>query len=372
MTKRIRVLQVGKYYPPSRGGMETTLEQLCQGLKDVVDLQVLVANEGPDEVEETVDGVAVRRLGTALKIASSPICPQLSRAMRQAHADVVHIHLPNPVALITHSFSGVEGKLVCTYHSDIIRQRFLEKLIRPWHDRALREAAAIISTSPNLIESSPVLRRHRDRCTVIPFGIDPDAGNRVDETEISALRKKFEPPVLLAVGRLVYYKGLEVLIRALAHVKAPCSLLIIGEGPLRQALQAEINALGLAGRVHLLGNVPDTAPYYHACDVFVLASIARSEAFGVVQLEAMACGKPVINTNLDTGVPFVSRHQETGLTVPIGDSMALAEAIDHLLTDPELRARYGNAARERVKTEFTIEKMVERTLTVYQRVTGRL
>jgi rhamnosyl/mannosyltransferase len=368
MKRKLRVLQVGKYYPPARGGIETTLELLCQGLKDAVDLQVVVAHDGPADLEENMNGVAVRRLGTAMKIAASPICPGLRRAMRDARADLVHIHLPHPVALLTHLLGGIEGGLVCTYHSDIVRQRLLERLIRPLQDRALRRAGGIIVTSPNLIASSPVLQRHRERCAVIPFGIDVGPETPQAESEGRAIREKFPLPILLAVGRLVYYKGFAGLVRAFARVETPCHLLIIGEGPLRGALQREIDALGLQDRVHLLGNVPDTAPYYQACDIFVLPSIARSEAFGLVQLEAMARGKPVINTALNTGVPFVSRHEETGLTVPVADLPALAEAMERLLTDAALRARYGDAARQRVQGEFTVNRMVDRTLDLYQKV----
>jgi glycosyltransferase involved in cell wall biosynthesis len=156
------------------------------------------------------------------------------------------------------------------------------------------------------------------------------------------------------------------LIQAMAKVDG--CLLISGGGPLRPALEARIRKLGLENRIHLLGEVEDIAPLYHAADVFVLASIARSEAFGLVQLEAMACGKPVINTALDSGVPFVSQHGITGLTVPPGDPGALALAINKLLDNQDLRLRYGWAARERVHSKFHLDVMVGRILDLYQQM----
>jgi glycosyltransferase involved in cell wall biosynthesis len=371
VSSRIKVLQVGKYYAPVPGGIETHLALLARGLREVVDLEVVVANGGRREVHDKVDGVDVRRLGTATLIAGAPICPSLGRVMREAEADIVHIHAPHPTALVTFLMSRCRSRLICTYHSDIVRQRVLGKLIAPLQHLALSRADAIIVSSSNLLDSSHMLRRHRNRCHVIPFGIDPSAYQTLDQGAIAQLRTRFAPPIILSVGRLVYYKGFEFLIRAFARAKIPGSLLIIGEGNLRARLEGLIEELDLNQRVLLLGHVDSMVPYYQTCDLFVLPSVARSEAFGIVQLEAMACGKAVINTQLESGVPFVSQHGKTGRTVPPGDADSLAAAINQLMADDSLRQRFGEAGRRRVETEFTAERMVEQTVALYREIMSR-
>ena len=369
MRPKLRVLQVGKYYPPTRGGIETHLEMLCQGLRDQVDLQVVVADAGRTEISEIVAGVPVRRLGTAIKVAGAPFCPGLRKALRDAEADIVHLHVPHPTALLTWLVSGCRGKIVVTYHSDIIRQRILGQLVAPLQDLVFARASAILVASPDLMAGSAVLSRHRERCVLVPFGLDLVPFERTDLEAAHAIRARFPGPLVLAVGRLIYYKGFEFLVRAMAALPTRATLLIIGEGPLLRRLETEAATLGITDRVRFLGNVPDTIPYYQACDLFVLPSVARSEAFGLVQLEAMACGKAVINTQiLGSGVPFVSRNGETGLTVPPADSAALAAALAKLLGDDAARIRLGQAGRKRVEESFTAQKMVDQTLAVYRRV----
>jgi glycosyltransferase involved in cell wall biosynthesis len=233
--------------------------------------------------------------------------------MREARADIIHLHVPHPTALLTWLVSGAQGKLVVGYHSDIIRQRVSGKLIGPWQDLAYARAAAILGASPGIIAASPVLARHRERCVLVPYGLDLTRFGLIDPEAVAAVRRRFPGPLVLAVGRLIYYKGFEFLVRAMSGMSTPATLLIIGEGPLRSKLEAEVVALGLTGRVHFLGNVPDTTPYYQACDLFVLPSVARSEAFGLVQLEAMACGKAVINTQIEgSGVIWQGRTTARG------------------------------------------------------------
>ena len=365
---RLSVVHVGKYYPPYRGGMETHLQGLSDELNGMVDLKVIVANAGRRTVEEVVEGVAVTRVGKLFDFKSAPICPDLVRKIRAVKADIIHIHWPNPTAVLAYLASGHQGRLVFTYHSDIVRQKTLAAAFTPILRYALSKAAAIIVSSPNYIDSSEILSEHRSKCRVIPFGVSVEHFNQYDQKKVRRIRERYGPRIVLGVGRMVYYKGFEHLVRAMARVNA--HLLIIGQGPLREHLRQLAMELKVSDRVTFLSEVDDVRPYYHASDVFVLSSVMRSEAFGIVQLEAMACGKPIINTQLDSGVTFVSPHGVSGLTVPPADSVALGNAINQLLHQPHRHAELGERARSRVKQKFTVERMVQSTFELYQEITN--
>jgi rhamnosyl/mannosyltransferase len=369
MTRRLKVLHVGKFYPPHMGGMETHVELLARSTRAEADVEVVVSNDGPHTVRESVAGIPVTRIGVKLSLASASFGPGMAKAIRAADADVVHFHHPNPPAVLSYLAARPHGALVVTYHSDIVRQRVLGPLISPLLHHFLGRADAIIASSPQYAATSAMLRRHADRVRVIPFGIDAGELSTVDPAEVRRVRERYGPRIVLAAGRLVYYKGFEYLVRAMTGVDA--HLLIAGEGPLRAALESTAAEAGVADRVTLLGRVPDLRPLYHAASVFAFPSIARSEAFGIVQMEAMACGLPVVNTALDSGVPFVSPHGETGLTVPPEDAAALAAALRTLLADDALRARMGAAGRARVAGELSAERMARRTLDLYREVAGR-
>jgi rhamnosyl/mannosyltransferase len=363
---RLRVLHIGKYYPPYRGGMESHLEGLSYELNQLVNLEVIVANTGRQTKKEIVDGVKVTRVGKLFDLQSAPICPELVRKIREARSDIIHIHWPNPSAVLAYLASGHRGRLVITYHSDVVRQRTLAAAFTPLLRAALKRAAAIIVSSPNYIEGSYVLPEFRERCRVIPFGIPAEFFADSDTNEVQRIREEYGPRIVLGVGRMVYYKGFEHLVRAMVQVDG--HLLIIGEGPLREYLSQLALNLGVSDRVTLLSGVDDVRPYYHAADVFALSSVMRSEAFGIVQLEAMACGTPIINTQLDSGVTFVSPHGVSGLTVPPADAGALSDGINQLLDQPKRRAELGEGARRRVRESFTVERMVQSTFQLYQDV----
>lgn len=346
--------------------MESHLEILSGELKTMVDLKVIVANAERHTTNEVSDGVDLTRVGKLFAVNSAPVCRGLVREIRKARADIVHIHWPNPTAVLAYLVSGHQGRLVITYHSDIVRQKKMAAAFMPILRHALKKAAAIIVSSPNYIDSSDVLMHYRAKCRVIPFGVSVDHFDEYDSWEVQRIQQQYGPRLVLGVGRMVFYKGFEHLVRAMEIVDG--KLVIIGSGPLREHLQQLANELRLKERVMLLDEVEDVRPYYHAADVFALSSIMRSEAFGIVQLEAMACGKPVVNTQLDSGVPFVSPHEVSGLTVPPADPVALGVAINELLDNPSRRAKLGMGARNRVTQSFTVEKMVQDTFDLYQDV----
>jgi rhamnosyl/mannosyltransferase len=364
----VRVVQLGKFYPPYMGGIETHLEALCGQLRDGFDVQVIVCNSAPGTSSEVCDGIRVTRLSTPLRINNAPVSPGLARAIRRAKPDLVHLHLPHPGGILGLLGSRYRGPLVLTHHSDVVRQRLLPAVFKPLLDTVMRRAGAILVTSPNYLATSPVLAPYRDRCHVVPYGIPLARFDTPDRARVAEITARFGPRLLLAVGRLVYYKGFDVLVRAMRFVDA--RLVIIGEGPLEQRLRAQAAAEGVEDKVTWLGEVQnaEVAPFFAAADVFVLPSVARSEAFGIVQLEAMASGTPVVNTSLDSGVPWVSQHEVTGLTVPPNDPQALGAALERLLNDRALRARLGAAARARTHAEFDVTVMGNRVADLYRQV----
>ena len=361
----MRVLQLGKFYDPFLGGMETVLKEICESLAHEVQFQVVVANTCW-RTEHENRKVPVTRVGSLGKLLSCSIAPTYPLWARKFDPDLIHVHLPNPLAELSGLLAKRDVPVVAQFHSDVVRQRNLLKVYGPFLEAFYRRASCIIVPTPRHIEISQFVSRHRDKCRVVPFGVplsrfdlDEDGKKKVD-----GLRDGM--PSVLCVGRLVSYKGVEYLLRAMESVKA--RLWIIGVGPLEDSLKHLAAQLGLTDRVQFLGKVSeaDLMAYYHACDVFVLPSITNAEMFGVVQLEAMACRKPVISTDLPTGVSWVNQHEKTGYIVPRENVGELAGAIRRLLDSAQLREEMGEAGRTRVEENFTSTKMAEAMLQVYQ------
>jgi rhamnosyl/mannosyltransferase len=248
-----------------------------------------------------------------------------------------------------------------------VRQRALLKVYRPLLERTLNRAARIVATSPAYIASSPLLHAQRDRCVVVPLGIDIDQFAQANAASVAALRARYGAPLLLFVGRLRYYKGLHFLLEAMPLLRADARLLVVGSGPEEERLRAQVQAAGLADRVHFAGALSDEdlTICYGAADVFVLPSHLRSEAFGIVQIEAQIAGLPIVTTELNTGTSHITLHGVTGFVVPPAQPSALARALDVLLANPALARHMGAAGRERARREFGRERMLERIEQVY-------
>jgi glycosyltransferase involved in cell wall biosynthesis len=344
--------------------MEVHLQALSIALKNWFDTTVVVASDNSKTINHEVDGVRVIRAATLGNFAAAPVCPSMPQILKSIRADIIHIHVPNPTGVLAWLLARPPSPLIMTYHSDTVRQKFLGVLFQPALEYVMGKSASVIATSPNYMRSSSLLSRHQERCRVIPLSVEPSEFHNYDPAVVTEIRHRFGNRIVLAVGRLVHYKGFEYLIQAMVQVNA--ELLIIGTGPLLASLQRTAEAYNVRQRVTFLGDVQNLVPYYHAADLFVLPSVARNEAFGMVQLEAMACGKPIVNTCLPSGVPWVSLDGVTGLTVPPCNSAALARAIKLILDSEGLRAQFGQAARRRVQDEFTRDLMAARILHVYR------
>lgn len=368
-----RVVHLGKYYHPAHGGIETAVRSLARSQAELgcrVRVICLDHERGrPTRVEGDgpVEVVRLRRAASLLKLDH---CPDLSRALEDSGADLVHLHTPNPSMILGLMLSGDRRPLVVSHHSDVVKQRLRRLLFGPVERACYDRARLVLAMSPPYIAGSASLRHCGGRLGVLPIGLDlapyldpsPEVVARA-----AALRRSAPGPLWFSCGRLVYYKGFETAMHALRRV--PGTWLIAGTGPLRSRLGRLAARLGVADRVRFLGRLAgdeDLAAHYRAADAFWFPSNARSEAYGLVQVEAMAGGCPVINAAIpDSGVPWVSRHDESGLTVPVGDPAAFADAARRLLEEPGLRDRLAAGARSRAVTEFGREAMGRRSLSLY-------
>ena len=377
-----RVTMVNKYYAPHLGGVETVVRYLSEGLVERVGASVtaLVCNEARTRAEETIAGVDVIRLPRQFALSSAPIALSMPGELRrQARSstppDVIHLHQPYPWGDLSWLQAGTDIPTVVSYHSDIVRQKRLLAAYKPFLDRVLDRADLIVTSSPNMIANSPFLSPRAEKCRVVDYGLHvEDIAEPSAEVFAAAERIRAEHggrKIVLFVGRLVYYKGVDVLVRAMAHVDA--DLVLIGHGPLEGELREIAVAAGIAQRVSFVPPRSDEglSAYYRAADVFALPSVAPSEAFGLVQIEAHAAGTPVVSTDLPTSVPYANLHNVTGLTVAVGDVLALAASLDRLVTDDALRERLGSQARTRALSQFTIAHMVDGHLSAYSEAIDR-
>lgn len=359
----MKILHVNKFYPPWIGGIETIVSEIAEMLQGAGHANTVLVCQSPIDSKQTeIPGeTKVIRTKTLGSLFGMPISFDFLFAFKRAaqNADVILLHHPFPLGFFAAFLFARKKRLVVFYHADIVRQKTVAFLLSPLFHTILSRASDILVTSDRLTHSSPFLRRYQKKCTTIPLWINETNLKQTEEVNRASenIKQRFGQPLILSVGRLVSYKGYEVLIDALQSVSAHA--LIIGTGPLKQSLLERIHRNKLDDRVMIIDPVADLAPYYYAASLFVLPSITNAEAFGIVQLEAMFCGCPVINTSLPTGVSEVSLHNKTGLTVEPKNVIQLSQAINTLTENNVLRKQFSEQAHTRAVTHFSKTRSLE-------------
>lgn len=372
----MKVLHLGKY-DGDVGGIERHLRALLGAMPPDIEVINLVANDQSTTDEHRRHGyrtVRVASYGTVASVAVTPAMPLVARQLHRENSfDIVHLHFPDPLGQLTAMTLPRDVRRVITWHSDIVKQKLALAAYSPSMRAFVRDADAIIGATPQHFSTSQQIPEGKpgQRREVIPYGFNaswlaPSNESRFKHRELRA--EQADRRLIFSVGRHVYYKGFDVLIRAMQHVDA--DLIIGGRGPLTGELQRLTGELGLERQVSFAGFIPDhlLVAYYDACDVFCMPSVERAEQFGLVQLEAMHCAKPVVATRLGTGVEFVTIDRESGMLVPPKDEHALATALTTLLNDEALRIRLGQAGKRRLQQVFSVDQMVRKTVDVYRAV----
>lgn len=375
----LNIVHFGKYYFPDFGGIESVTITLARGAAAAEHaVSVICFEKSPAKSEDIIDRVHVIRAPITKMVASQPLgFKYFLQCLKAAkNSDIVHLHVPNMLGALCALFISRKTPLLVHWHSDVINKGFLGKILRPLESALLRRADGIVATSEVYADASRTLAPFRSKITIVPIGV-PDAkhegGNSVLPSSIE--ERVSGKKIILAVGRLVPYKGFNVLIEAAKLLPKDSVVVIVGGGPLQQDLQRAVEVSKVNDRVVLAGRLSDAVLHslFERATLYCMPSIDRAEAFGVVLLEAMAYGLPIIAANIPgSGVPWVNQHGVSGLNVPVRDSMALAEACNKILASPELRSSLSHGARQRFLSEFTEEFSVKRMIAVYERLFVRV
>ena len=358
------------YYPDSFGGVEQVIRQMVAGSARLgIEAEILTLTRDKTKLEIEYEGRPVHRAALDLEIASTGFSWSALSRFKQlaAEADIVHYHFPWPFMDVAHFACGIKKPSVVTYHSDIVRQKYLLKLYQPLQNKFLNSVDRIVATSPNYLATSPTLGKYRDKTEIITYGLDRSIYPQAAEEDLQRWRTRFPQSFFLFVGMLRYYKGLHVLLDAVAGTQIP--VVILGDGPVERELKRQAQALNLQ-HVHFLGALPesDKVALLSLCYALAFPSHLRSEAFGITLLEAAMFGKPMVSCEIGTGTSYVNLDQHTGMVVPANNPLAFREAMQKLLSHPELAAQMGRNAAARYEELFTAERMASRYQALYQQL----
>ena len=365
----MKILQVSKLYYPWVGGVEKIVQDIAEGLNNKSDFKIEVLccqSKGKEKIEK-INGVKIYRAFSFGIFWGMPISFDFFRLFKKLSkkVDIINFHHPFPLGDLAIFLFKPKAKLIVHYHSDIVRQRIFGFLVNFFINYTLKKAEKIIVSNPNLIKNSYCLKKFKEKCEVVPFGIDLLRFEKFKESEVQKIKEKYGDFVLF-VGRLNYYKGLKYLIKAMKEI--PFNLVILGSGSLEEKLKIQIKELGLEKNIYILSfqKEKQLINFYNACSLFVLPSIFKSEAFGIVLIEAMTCGKPIISTELGTGTSWVNLNNQTGFVIPPKNNQALSEAIKKIMENKELAQEFGQNARKRVEKEFSLKNMLEKIEELYK------
>lgn len=369
----MKILQLGKHYPFHYGGIEKFYFDLAKELnKQNIECDIFCANESKVNKIFSEDGVKIISYGRfAFKASTSlsyKVFSELKKVINQY--DVLHVHLPDPMIVVALFVLRPKQPIILHWHSDIVKQKISKKLFLPFQNWILNRANKIIATSPNYIESSVDLQYIKSKCIAIPSGLNP---NRlvVNDKRLEELKNKYKgKKIIYFFGRMAEYKGVEYLIQSVQYFSNHFHFIISGGGDIAQYKQM-VKQMNIEDKVTFTGRIEneEVGAYYKLCDLFVLPSITRNEAFGLVQCEAMYFGKPVVSTNIEgSGVSYVNKNEETGLIVPIKEPKAIYDACKKIIENDELYRKFSSNAKLRFKKLFHIKSIANEITKVYKEV----
>lgn len=373
----MKILQFGKFYYPTFGGMERAMYEIVEGFNARnIQCDVLCSNTGPHNETSDFGSYKAYRAASYGLIHSTPVSPQLISKLWKIHKeyDVIQIHHPDPMAFLALFIVRPSCKIVVQWQSDIVRQEKTLKLFLPLQNWVLNRADAIIAASTAYAEHSPYLIPHLEKTEIIPIGISEDE-LQSDEKNTKQIRERYQDKkIVLAFGRLVTYKGFEYLVEAAQYLSDDYVILIGGGGPEEKNLKELIDRYLLNDKVYLLGNVDEKEKYdyFQAASLFCLPSVTKAEAYGIVLVEAMAFGKPIVSSRIEeSGMIWVNKDRVTGLQVPPRSPKELAEAIEEIGNDPQLYQKFSENARKRYQKIFTREIMIDKLDNLYQKILNK-